>query len=380
MVNRHGFTFERPSINGDGIGVIPTLETVELITGPVMMSAGPWKPISLEFYQSRIEEVYFPVVVAEDLAAAFIAYTITVESPPPGGHIQITIRSQGDRPVVLHKESIPANRISKGDITIKNPQLWYPVNYGPQTLHTLSITLFANDVLIDSKSQSLAFRRARLIQRPLTSEPGRTFFFEINNIPIFCAGANWIPADNILTRLTPAHYKKWLSLLVRGGQNMIRVWAGGIYESDAFYEECDNLGIVVWQDFCFACGQYPCHVEFRDSVKREAETQVKRLRHHPSIVLFAGNNEDYQVAEAAGLQWNPEDKNAEHWLHTNFPARYIYEKILPEVVRVHSGGIEYHPGSPWGGTKPTRDPTVGDIHQWNGTPGPQSPVFQRDFV
>lgn len=147
---------------------------------------------------------------------------------------------------------------------------------------------------------------------------------------------------------------------------MVRIWGGGIYEDDSFYSTADELGILIWQDFLFACGQYPCHLEFRENVEREAKTQIKRLRHHPSIVIFAGNNEDYQVAESVPLDWDPSDPSPESWLKTNFPARFLYEKLLPEVVSKYAPGVFYHPGSPWGGGKPTRDKTVGDIHQWNG--------------
>ena len=151
---------------------------------------------------------------------------------------------------------------------------------------------------------------------------------------------------------------------------MIRVWGGGIYEHDAFYDAADELGILVWQDFLFACGQYPAHSEFLFSVRKEVVAQLRRVRCHPCIVLFAGNNEDYQIAEAEGLKWDSRDKDPEHWLETDFPARYIYEKLLPELVGRYAPGVFYHPGSPWGGDKPTRDTTVGDIHQWNGIPPP----------
>ena len=102
------------------------------------------------------------------------------------------------------------------------------------------------------------------------------------------------------------------------------------------------------------------------SIEIEATQNVKRLRHHPSIVLYAGNNEDYQVQESAGLTYDYEDKNPENWLKTDFPARYIYEKLLPDVIEKEGVGIFYHPGSPWGGGKITSDPTIGDMHQWNG--------------
>lgn len=157
---------------------------------------------------------------------------------------------------------------------------------------------------------------------------------------------------------------------------MLRVWGGGIYESEDFYGLADDLGILIWQDFMFACGQYPGHSEFLDSVRREAVTQVKRLRWHPSVVLFAGNNEDYLLAEASKLQWDPKEKDPEKWLKTEFPARYIYEKILPEVCLEHAPSIPYHPGSPFGGDDSSNNPTIGDIHQWNGA----SSVNQTNVV
>lgn len=107
-----------------------------------------------------------------------------------------------------------------------------------------------------------------------------------------------------------------------------RVWGGGIWEEDIFYDTCDELGILVWQDFMFGCGNYPAAIkEFRDSVEAECVAQVKRIRHHPSIVIYAGNNEDYQVQEQCGLTYDYADKNPENWLKTDFPARYIYEKV-----------------------------------------------------
>ena len=147
---------------------------------------------------------------------------------------------------------------------------------------------------------------------------------------------------------------------------MLRVWGGGIYESTEFYSICDELGILVWQDFMFACGQYPCHPEHRKSVQREVECQLVRLKWFGCIVLYAGNNEDYQLAEAEGLEWDPEDKDEEKWLRGTFPARYLYERLLPDMVKRVVPGVAYHPGSPWGGVG-SNDTTVGDIHQWSGT-------------
>lgn len=150
-----------------------------------------------------------------------------------------------------------------------------------------------------------------------------------------------------------------------------RVWGGGIYEDDAFYNACDELGIMVWQDFMFGCGNYPCFPEILKSIKEEAHAQVRRIRHHPSLVIFAGNNEDYQVQESAKLTYDYADKNEDNWLKSDFPARYIYESLLPKVVDAEAPSIPYHPGSPWGDGKISSDPTVGDMHQWNVWHGTQ---------
>jgi beta-mannosidase len=144
-----------------------------------------------------------------------------------------------------------------------------------------------------------------------------------------------------------------------------RVWGGGIYEDDAFYDICDELGILVWQDFMFGCGNYPCYPEMLASVKQEAIANVRRLRHHACMAIFAGNNEDYQVAEAENLHYDYDDKDEDNWLKSDFPARYIYESLLPKVMAAEAPSIPYHPGSPWGDGKRSSDPTVGDIHQWN---------------
>lgn len=126
------------------------------------------------------------------------------------------------------------------------------------------------------------------------------------------------------------------------------------------------MGLLVWQDFMFACGNYPVWPELLESIQQEVDYNVCRLRHHPSIVVYVGNNEDYQVQEQANITYNYEDKDPESWLKTDFPARYIYEKLLPEAMSKLSPCTFYHPGSPWGDGRITSDPTVGDMHQWNG--------------
>ncbi|OCB84833.1 glycoside hydrolase family 2 protein [Sanghuangporus baumii] len=179
--------------------------------------------------------------------------------------------------------------------------------------------------------------------------------------------------------MTRERYHDWLQLLVDGNQNMIRVWGGGIYEADIFYDICDELGILVWQDFMFGCGQYPAYDSFLKTIKVEAEQNVKRLRHHPSIVIFAGNNEDYQIAESCGLDLDYNDEQSD-FRNTNFPARYTYEKLLPGIV-ADNCEVYYHRGSPYSGFRQrTTDRTNGDLHQWNVWHGSQEPWHNWDIL
>jgi len=330
------------------------------------MTCGPWRPINLEVFSSRISDLYFTTKVEESLKSAEFVAKADIEGAASEVKFDITLDGK--------KVASKTVKVTKGHAThkfeFKDPALWYPAPYGKQPLYTVTATLLESKSELSTQSKNFGIRRAALIQRPLTDQPGTTFFFEINNVPIFCGGSDWIPADNFIPRISKEKYYDWIKLLKEGNQFMIRVWGGGIFEEQAFYDACDEYGILVWQDFMFGCGNYPAFPEYLALVKTEAEENVKLLRHHPSIVIWAGNNEDYQYAEQNKLTYDFENKDAESWLKTNFPARYIYEKILPDACEKLVPDTYYHFGSPWGG-KDTTDPTIGDMHQWNVWHGTQ---------
>ena len=245
-------------------------------------------------------------------------------------------------------------------IIVENPQLWYPHLYGSQPLYQVAVRIPE----CDSKTQSIGIRRLRLLQHPLKKVEGTSFVFEVNNIRLFAGGSCWIPDDFMLPRTTTQRYQDWLQLAKDGNQTMIRVWGGGIVESDDFYDICDRLGLLVWQDFLFVCGNYPASQDFMEDVKVEAEQQLRRVGHHACLALWCGNNEDYLLADRFG--WDCDYKDEEGpWDKTNFPARQIYERLLPSLVEALGGDVPYWRSSPYGGTH-SNDTTVGDTHIWDG--------------
>ncbi|KAF9534884.1 beta-mannosidase [Crepidotus variabilis] len=348
--------------------------------GPILMTVGPWKPIRLESYSKRISEIDIQSEVSEFLDVK-LSVTLSVSGNTPA-YASVTLKTP-EKSVERHIEKL---EVRDGQAKVEwewAPQqlrLWYPVKYGEQPLYTTEVEIVDEQGnVLDQKAQKTAFRRVNIVEDKLIDQEGLTWLFEINNIRIFCGGSNWIPADSFLTTVSADRYRAWLQLMVDGNQNMVRIWGGGIYEHDDFYSICDELGLLVWQDFMFGCGQYPAYDSFVESVREEATQNVKRLRWHPSVVIFAGNNEDYQVAESFGLQLDYSDETSD-FRNTDFPARYIYERVLPAVVNEHSN-IAYHRASPYSGHgKPTTDRTYGDIHQWNVWHGSQEPWHNWDIL
>ncbi|KAJ0421347.1 glycoside hydrolase superfamily [Aspergillus carlsbadensis] len=338
--------------------------------GPILMSAGPWRPVVLETYVGKVEDVWVDYRLSEDLGRCEGEICARVEGGVAGWVVlSLQLPEEGQSAEIVRKKvRVPSSDEGtvtvKVPFTLKSPALWYPHGYGPQARYTLSAELLASDDKpLDRSTKLIGLRRAALIQDP--DAFGKSFYFRINNIDIFAGGSCWIPPDSFLSRMTRARYSEWMNLLVESNQVMIRVWGGGIYEDDAFLDAADELGILVWQDFAFACASYPVFDEFLASVEVEARQNLRRFRGHPSVIVWAGNNEDYQVQERYKLEYNPEDTDPESWRRSSFPARYIYEYLLPKWVREEDPNVLYHPGSPWGDGKHSSDPTVGDIHQWN---------------
>ena len=351
--------------------------------GPVLMTCGPWRPVRLEVYEARVEDLRVDYNIEQCLERIRGCITANVE----GSGSCVTFKaSLNDKKVFEAVADIDEDGKARVEFYINEAKLWYPRGYGEQTLYDISATVSCSEGReLHTLSKRTGFRRGELVQEP--DQFGKSFYFRFNDVDVFCGGANWIPADSFTPRVGKDSYRKYLETMADGHQIMVRVWGGGIWEEDCFYELCDELGLLVWQDFMFTCGNYPTFPDLLRSIEKECHCQTKRLRHHPSLAIYAGNNEDYQIQEQFGLTYDHADNDPQSWLKTDFPARYIYEKVsvtraavgipadrvqlLPDVVALSSPHVPYHPGSPWGEGKRTSDPTVGDLHQWNVWHGTQ---------
>ncbi|MDW8300011.1 MAG: glycoside hydrolase family 2 protein, partial [Anaerolineae bacterium] len=325
--------------------------------GPTLLTAGIWRPAYLEIYEARLAELYVQPTLSDDLTYAELTATVHIEGEAEAVRLALY------DPLGMLIESVqiaPDKSQARHVFALRQPRLWYPHGYGQQARYHVVAELIGEAGTLDRRDLRLGIRRVRLVQEQLADQDGTSFYFEVNNVPIFCGGANWIPADSFTPRLTVTRYHEWLRLAVEANMLMLRVWGGGIYEDEAFYELCDELGLLVWQDFMFACGLYPAHPEFLENVRAEATAQLKRLRHYACIVLWCGNNEDYQIAESFGL-YDP-DFNGD-FTQTAFPAREIYERLLPQLCAALDPTRPYWQGSPYGG-KSVFDQTIGDRHTW----------------
>lgn len=262
--------------------------------GPIVVTAGPWKPVYLDIYNSRISDINVGTTLSDDHKTAQILVGMSTAGAKKG-IVEVKI-TDNDNVEVAGKHIAIGDKIEL-KFSIADPRLWWPNGQGQQHLYTVQTVLRDDSAIVDTSNQRFGIRTISVIQRPLDNASGSTFLFNVNGRDIFSQGACWIPADNLLHTVSRQRYYDWIKLAKYAGLNMIRVWGGGIYESDDFFDACDEYGILVWHDFAFACGDYPTHQEYLDSIKQEAETQVKRLRNRASLALLCGNNEDFMLCD-----------------------------------------------------------------------------------
>ncbi len=315
--------------------------------GPRFVTSGIWKPVRLEAWDKlRIADF---AIRQRDVSkeVAHLDAEVEIEAKGAGiGHLTFghdgygvytrNSKLDGIRDVTLHA----GRNVIDFPIEMKNPALWYPAGYGDQSLYNFWVKIADGEQVVDTRSVVTGLRS--IVLRRDLDKWGRSFEFVVNGIPIFAKGADVIPFDSFPNRVTTADYRRILQSARDANMNMIRHWGGGYYETDEFYAICDELGIMVWQDFMFGNDWQPGTYAFKQNIEAEAEDQVRRLRNHPSIVLWCGNNETEAAMNWAGRPALPPDIKTQMWQD------YLTEfsGILPRVVARLDPETPYWPSSP----------------------------------
>lgn len=309
--------------------------------GPRIPDMGIWRNVFLKEYDSNhIEDVYFRQKLIDD----YIEVSVDVTA------------SSDDYKITLISPTEEIIDISKSEKTIiKNPMLWYPNGLGKQHLYILKVELFENDKVVDTYERKVGLRELTISRKK--DEFGESFAHKVNGIEFFAMGADWIPQDNLLPRITKENTEIILKDCVLSNFNCIRVWGGGYYPEDYFFDICDELGLVVWQDFMFSCANYKLSEEFEENIIAEFIDNIKRIRHHASLGLWCGNNE-MEMFQLVG-DYDGNDSTRADYIK-------MFEYLIPKVLKKYDPITYYWPASPSSGGsffKPN-DENMGDTHYW----------------
>ena len=328
--------------------------------GPRLVTSGIWRPVYLSAWdEAKIENLQIVQhEVAEEKATFSAVFEIESEV---GKKATLTVSNDGAQLAsdeVTLKEGMHSYTV---DFEINNPKLWWTNGLGEAHLYNITGELNTKNNKVTEETR-IGIRTLELVREE--DEHGTSFYFKLNGHPVFMKGANVIPNDIFIPRITDENYRKEIETAKESNMNMLRVWGGGIYEEDIFYNLCDENGILVWQDFMFACAMFPGNEAFLENVRQEAIDNVKRLRNHPSIALWCGNNEIL----AAWLGWGWKQKaEAENQLNADkiWQAYVdIFHKTLPEVVEEFDPQRSYWGSSPSSGMGVPADLVNGDEHYW----------------
>ena len=329
--------------------------------GPRLVTSGIWRSINVNFWSNfKINDLYFKQNIVGDKAfvEANVEVLSLIENKNVVAEISVDDKKIFKDFVYLEKG---ANKFTI-PFTVEDIERWWPNGMGNQKLYDIRVKISNENYSIDS-SKSIGFRTIELITE--NDSIGNNFFFKVNGIPTFMKGVNYIPQDVFLPRVKDSDYQKILSAAVDANMNMIRVWGGGVYEDDIFYELCDKYGLLVWQDFMFACAMYPGNDSFLRSVEEEAIYNVKRIRNHPSLALWCGNNEVLSAWENWGWKKGIVENQSQEIADTIFKAYdQIFHKILPKVIQEYDPATDYWSSSPSSSTGVTESLTSGDAHYW----------------
>ncbi|MFI6435644.1 glycoside hydrolase family 2 protein [Streptomyces sp. NPDC050759] len=318
--------------------------------GPTLVTAGIWRPVRLERWSTaRIARVR-PLVTVGEQGLGVVELAVEVER----ARVEAPLRVEASVGGVRASASVDG---TEGVVRLEVPDvgLWWPRGYGEQPLYDVELTLVHEGRPLDVWRHRVGFRTVELDRA--ADAHGTGFTLVVNGERLFARGVNWIPDDVFPSRITRERYRERLGQAAEAGVDLVRVWGGGIYESEDFYDACDELGLLVWQDFPFACAAYPEEQPLRGEVEAEARENVVRLMPHPSLVLWNGNNENL---------WGFRDWGWEERLVGDSWGEGYYLGVLPRVVAELDPTRPYTAGSPWSGSweHHPNDPAHGTHHSW----------------
>ncbi|MBC3846099.1 glycoside hydrolase family 2 protein [Winogradskyella echinorum] len=325
--------------------------------GPKLNTSGIWRPIKLVAWNDyKIREIDIKQIKLNDSIADILLDVKKLSNVELDKNLTYKI-------YINDKLMKTPNEVLKGytwatRLQLKNPKRWWPHNLGEPYLYDIKVVVKEENKILDSISIKKGLRTIELVAEK--DSIGESFYFKVNDVPVYAKGANYIPQNSFQNNVTDAHYEKLLNDVVDANMNMLRVWGGGIYENDIFYDLCDEKGILVWQDFMFACAMYPGDDDFLGNVQQEASYNVKRLRNHASIALWCGNNENSEGWHRWGWQdGRSEEDKEEIW--NNYLK--VFDSILPNTVEQLTD-TDYWESSPKYGRGNPKYKTEGDAHDW----------------
>ncbi|GAA3824234.1 glycoside hydrolase family 2 protein [Sphaerisporangium flaviroseum] len=325
--------------------------------GPTLVTSGIWRRIGLHSWSGARLASVRPVVTLDGRDGRVQAH-VTVERAAGGRPAAPLVVTASVAGVTAEARLAPGERAAVLELSVPEPGLWWPRGYGEQPMYPLTVGLGPEAPEQDTGenrdtwTRDIGFRSLRL------DRADDAFAIVVNDVPVFVKGANWIPDDCFPTRITPERLAQRLGQACEANLNLLRIWGGGLYESTEFYDRCDRLGLMVWQDFPFACAAYPEEEPFASEVEAEARDNIVRLAPHPSLVLWNGNNEN--VEGFADWGWR-EKLDGRTW-----GAGFYYD-LLPRLVADLDPARPYWAGSPYSGAPdlPPNDPSRGTVHIWD---------------
>ena len=344
-----------------------------------LATSGIWRPVTLELYDAARIEDYFvhQEAISKDLAKVNNVLEVkSVATVPQQAEVVLTY-SYKDGPKVTEQKSITlqpgCNKISM-PVEIANPHLWMPNGWGEAALYDFEMAVKVDGKVVSSEKKRVGLRSIKVVMED--DKDGKSFYFVVNGQPMFAKGSNLIPDDALLPNVTKERYYQLMKDVKDANHNMIRVWGGGIYEDDRFYDAADEMGILIWQDFIFACTTYPSDPVFLRRVAEEAEYNIKRLRSHASLAMWCGNNEIYEGMRYWG--WNKKYENPAIWEEMKEGYNKLFHQLLPAIVEELDADRFYMHGSPyeanWGRPHSWK---IADSHNW-GTWYGQKPFESLD--